>query len=315
MTMAKGKWIGYLSGVGCGIIFGFSWFSMKKILLLSSASVVDVLSIRYLICSLLVLCLILTGKRKISFKYSKKEIGLLFLIGLLQPTMYNILEFSALNYISSSETAILCSLTPLVATVLGAIVLGETTSKKQIFFVFLSMAGVCIINFFDFAPNSSAGIGRAMVVACVLCGAVSRVASRRAHKIFSSFEITSIMMFIPTCVFLSISIITHLLDNSLSEYFALLGNSSIYVYILFLSVGCGFLGFYLNNVCINHLPIAQSSVLALVSTIVAILGGVFLLDENMRWYDILGCTIIIIGITGCNLSRVTAIPSKSKIEK
>lgn len=60
---------------------------------------------------------------------------------------------------------------------------------------------------------------------------------------------------------------------------------------------------FAEQVAIANLAMTQSSVLITISTIVAVVSGAILLHEPLKWYDYVGCFIILTGVTGCNITK------------
>lgn len=298
----KRPWIGYLSGTLSAFIMGLSWYATKRIgQIHDGAFVLDILSIRYLISGSLYL--LAWGGGVIRQDYRGKSIRPLVELSLLMPILYNILEYSALNYISSAEVGMLCSLSTVVASWLGYIVLKERISSREGMFMVIAVLGVILTNVVDFDPHSSSNIGRLMMIGCVLCSSLNRIKSRQATDNFTAIEITGVMMWSSAIVMTVLALGRHLLLGDIGRYIALATDVRIYGYLLFLSVGCSLFGFLLNNVAIANLSMTHSSVLITLATVVAVVSGAVLLHEPLEWYDYLGCAVIMVGVIGCNMSK------------
>lgn len=298
----KRLWLGYLAGILSALIMGLSWYATKRIgQIHDGAFVLDILSIRYLISGGLYLLAWKSGA--IHLDYGGKSIRPLIELSLLMPVMYNTLEYSALNYISSAEIGMLCSLSTVVASLLGYALLREPISRWECVFMIVAVSGVVLTNAVDFDPHSSSNIGRLMMLGCVLVSSINRIKSRKAASTFTSVEITGVMMWVSAAVMTVLALGRHLLLGDMERYAALATDTRIYGYLLFLSVGCSLFGFLLNNVAIANLSMVRSSVLITLSTVVAVVSGALLLREPLEWYDYLGCAIIMTGVIGCNVIK------------
>lgn len=295
-------WLGYLAGCLSALIMGLSWYATKRIgQIHEGAYVLDILSLRYLISGGVYFLAWRTGA--IRLNYRGKSIWPLIRLSLLMPILYNILEYSALSYISSAEIGMLCSLSTVVASLLGYFMLGEPISAREGGFMALAVSGVILTNVMEFDPYSSSNLGRLMMLGCVLCSSLNRIEARRADRTFTSAEITGIMMWSSAAVMTVLSLGRHLIRGDLEQYRSLAADSGIYGYLFFLSVGCSLFGFLLSNVAISNLSMTHSSVLITLSTVVAVVSGAVLLREPLAWYDFLGCGVIMAGVIGCNLSK------------
>lgn len=300
--------LGYLSGILSAFIMGLSWYATKRIgQIHAGAFVLDILSIRYLISGSLYL--LAWGVGMIRLDYRRKSVRPLIELSLLMPILYNILEYSALNYISSAEIGMLCSLSTVVASLLGYFVLKERISRREGLFMVIAVFGVILTNVVDFDPHSSSNIGRLMMIGCVLCSSLNRIKSRQATDNFTSVEITGIMMWSSAIVMTVLALGRHMLLGDIGRYVALATDVKIYGYLLFLSIGCSLFGFLLNNIAIANLSMTRSSVLITLATVVAVVSGAVLLHEPLEWYDYLGCAIIMVGVIGCNVTKHSVKPA------
>ena len=100
-------WKASLAGLLGYSIFGFSFLFSKIALDLASPSVL--LSVRFLMAFLVMNLLLLTGKQHISLR--GKPVGMLLLLGLVQPVLYFLFEAYGISMTSASFSGVmrLCS--------------------------------------------------------------------------------------------------------------------------------------------------------------------------------------------------------------
>jgi len=293
--------LGYLSGLGSAVLMGFSWYATKRIGQISGAHVFDILSVRYLISALAVLLLWKTGV--IRLDYRGRDLRPLVGISLLMPVVYNVLEYSALNYIASAEIGMLCSLAPVAVSLMGYFVLKERITRTEGLFVAVAVAGVAFLNVFDFAPADSSNVGRLLMLGCVLCSSLAQIKAKKASAQFRPIEITAVMMWTSAIVLTVLAVGRHLAAGTLGEYVTFAADLRIYGYLLYLSIGCSLVGFSLGYVSVANLPVTRATVLSTSSTVVAVVSGAVLLKEPLLWYDYVGCAVIMIGVTGCSIAN------------
>lgn len=272
--------VGFLAGTGSAVIMGLSWYATKRISQISGAFIIDVLATRYLISGGVLLLLWVFGKIRLHFE--KKDIVPLLGLSLLMPVLYNILEYTAISYISTAEIGMLCSLSTVVASLMGYLILKEPVGKAEAAFMVLAVSGVIFTNVFDFDVHDSSNIGRLLMLGCVLASSLNRILSRKLSSYKTVTEITAIMMWSAAVAFSGIAFGRHLLEGSMNEYVDFIREPRVYGYLIFLSIGCSLLGFWLNNVAIANLAMTQSSVLITISTIVAVVSGAILLQEPLN---------------------------------
>ena len=208
--------VGFLAGTGSAVIMGLSWYATKRISQISGAFIIDVLATRYLISGGVLLLLWVFGKIRLHFE--KKDIVPLLGLSLLMPVLYNILEYTAISYISTAEIGMLCSLSTVVASLMGYLILKEPVGKAEAAFMVLAVSGVIFTNVFDFDVHDSSNIGRLLMLGCVLASSLNRILSRKLSSYKTVTEITAIMMWSAAVAFSGIAFGRHLLEGSMNEY-------------------------------------------------------------------------------------------------
>jgi drug/metabolite transporter (DMT)-like permease len=137
-NIKAGDWLLF---TGLSVVWGFSFFFIKKGLLVFSP--VQVAAFRMAIAFIALIPLILLNIRKLGIPSSKwKYIPLLGLFGNLIPA---ILFCTAETKIDSGLTGIMNSTTPLFALLIGSIFFGVTLTQNKIIGVIVGFAGALII--------------------------------------------------------------------------------------------------------------------------------------------------------------------------
>ena len=111
----------YISLFFCMITYSASFTAMKVVLFKYSPT--TMMMMRMCIASLVFLPFMTTIYRNI--KIRKQDIGLLLLMTICEPCLYFLFEGNALNFTTSSQAGIVCSMLPLFITLGAIIVLRE----------------------------------------------------------------------------------------------------------------------------------------------------------------------------------------------
>jgi drug/metabolite transporter (DMT)-like permease len=77
-----------------------------------------------------------------------------------------------------------------------------------------------------------------------------------------------------------------------------LGESSYLLSMLFLSLCCSVVSYFLSAYAITHLSVARETVFANLTTAVSVFAGVVFLHEPFSWLGALFCLLILLGIYG-----------------
>jgi len=275
-------------------IFGLS-FLFTKVAIESFDDVFHLLGLRFLLAVLGLTFLIFMGMIKVNLK--GKSLKALFLISLFQPMLYFTFETFGIKYSSSSQAGVMIAFIPVVVTLFAVVFLKEKTSKFQLGFVILSVVGVLIMNS-DVSFTLDSLKGTLFLLGAVLSAAFYQVLSRHASKEYSSIEITYVMMCVGAIFFNIIGLFNASQAGTFTDYLKPLISLKLIGPLLYLGILSSVFAFFLINYVLSHVPASKASVLANLTTIIAIVAGVLFLDESFNLIKILGSLLILIGVYG-----------------
>ena len=291
--MQKSSVLGHVSGIMFAVIFGFSFFFTKRIL--SSLNPIGLISYRFLLAFLVFEILRLTKVIKINI--TKKNIIPILLVSFFQPIMYFIFETLGLQLVSSSEAGMMIALIPIFVTILSAFLLKEKPSIAQVFFIVFSVSGIILIQVFKGFDNNNINLdGIILLFLAVISAALFNIASKKASYTAKPYEITYFMMLSGALVFNSIYVVQLINNHNVKSFFKVLNYPHIISLILYLGIVASIGGFFLVNYTLSKLPAHVSSIYSNLSTIVAVIAGYFLLNEQIYWYHIVGGIMIVLGV-------------------
>jgi len=287
----------YVAATTMAIIFGLTYLFSK--IALSVAAPFELLSFRFLTAFVIMTLLIVFRLVKVNFK--NKPIKLIIFLGFCNPILGNILDAYGLTQCSSSQAGIILALVPIAVTILAVYILKEIPSGKQVASIAISILGVVFIVMMgksDTGTSSLLGI-TLILVECIVI-AIYNVLSRKLSTNFSPFELTYFSIAFGALVFNAISVFSHIRQHNLSAYFDPLFNKDFLIPILYLGIFASILAFFLLNYTLSKIEASETSVFSNVSTIVSIIAGVLILNENFQYYHIIGSILILIGVWGTN---------------
>lgn len=275
-------------------IFGLS-FLFTKVAIESFDDVFHLLGLRFLLAVLGLTVMMLMGVININLK--GKSIKALLLVSLFQPIFYFTFETFGIKYSSSSQAGVMIAFIPVVVTLFAVFFLREKTNKLQLTFVILSVMGVLVMNSdVTFTLNSLKGT--LFLLGAVLSAAFYQVLSRHASKEYSSLEITYVMMCVGAIFFNIIGLFNAFQSGTVSAYLKPLISLKLIGPLLYLGILSSVFAFFLINYVLSHVPASKASVLANLTTIIAIVAGVVFLDESFSMIKIVGSVLILIGVYG-----------------
>ena len=296
MTMSVTEKKAYLATIIAIVLFGFSFMFLKIALTENGGRIFDVLSYRFILSSIIILLLKFCKIIRLDFK--GKSLRMLFMMCLLQPVLYFILEVIGVSKVASSEAGMMLSVMPVFTIVMGSIFLKERITRRQVFFILVSISGIILINVMSYQPGNSSNLGRFVLLLSIATGSMYSILSRKLSLEFTPIERTFAMQLIGGGAFFMISLSTNLWNRTVASYFSNLANPRLLFPILYLGIGCSLVAFFLLNYAVTHLEVSKTSILTNLAPIVSILAGVLILNERFLWYHFVGSVIILLGVIG-----------------
>ncbi len=278
-------------------IFGFSFLFSKQALAFTTPFVL--LAVRFTVAFALLNIMLLTGKFSLHLK--GKRVGLLLVLGLIQPVAYFICENYGVRLLPTSLIGTLLALLPIVSLVAARIFLKERARTSQVVFSLLSVAGVFLTTLHQ-APGDFSWAGFFLILGAVVAGIIFTVLSRGIAHEFSAFERTYVMFALGSAVFTAIALIQS--AGNVQEMILIpLGHGEFWVSILFLAGLSSVGAFMMLNYAMTHLSVARTTIFTNITTVITILAGVMILHESFDVYQAIGSVIIIVSAYMVNAGR------------
>jgi len=272
-------------------LWGFSFLASRAGL--NSAHVFVLLSHRFLLSFLIMQ---LFPRQLGRLREARGYLLPLVLIGLAQPVIYFLGEQYGILHSTTSFSGVMIAMIPVASTLAAWPILKERPSVGQILFSLLSVGGVVGIGLMNRSSGALDGIGVAALLVAVCGAAAYTLLSRRISAKTSPFVRTYAMMGIGAFAFTVLALIQ--CKGSLAEYLRPFENSSYLLSILFLSLVCSVLCFFLSSYAITRLSVARETVFSNLTTAVSVFAGVLILREPFTWVSLLCILAILAGIYG-----------------
>ncbi len=280
-----------LASIVCHSCWGLSFLASRRGL--DSAHVFVLLSHRFLL-SFLVMQLFhrqVAGLRRV-----KKDLLPLLALGLAQPVVYFFGEQYGILHSTTSFSGVMIAMIPVVSTLAAAPILKERPSLGQLLFSLLSVGGVIGIGLMTRSSGTLDWIGVACLLTAVLAGSAYSLLARGISARTSPFARTYAMTGIGALVFTILALIR--CRGNLAAYFVPFSKTPYLLSVLFLSLGCSVLSFFLSNYALTRLPLARETVFSNLTTAVSVFAGVLVLHEPFSWLSLLCIGLILLGIWG-----------------
>lgn len=282
------------------VIIGFSFIFVK--IALSVSDPLDTLAHRFTLSFLAASLFAFPGWGRVKVGMSKA--ASVIPLALLYPSIFFALQAFGLLYASSAIAGIVQAVMPVFTMILAALFLKERTSSSQRISTLISVAGVILIFAVPGVSISSSSLGGVLLI---LLSALSlagyNVGARKMTRTWSPKELTYIITLFGFIFFNVISLIKHGSAGTINLYFAPFQEPKFIFSILYLGVLSSLVTSFLSNYALSRMEASRVSVFGSLSTVVTILGGVLVLNEQLEWYHWVGAVMIIAGVMGVNLRK------------
>ncbi len=211
-----------------------------------------------------------------------------------------VLQFYSLRLITSTAGSILINLNVIFTTLLSAVFLKESMSKRKLIGVIMAFSGVAVLAMKN-TPNLGSGsfelIGAALMVGAAFCWAAYTILSKKALDRYSVMAVTSITFCVGTLCLLPLA----LAETSLK---ALMNASLItWVSILYLAVPSSVIAYVLWNHLLSQIDTTKLAVSLYTIPIPTAVLSYFVLGETVTRTLVLGGILVIAGILLTESSR------------
>lgn len=280
-----------LATVLCHSFWGLSFLASRTGL--NSAHVFVFLSHRFLLSFLI---MHLFPRQVARLREAKGFLLPLVALGMAQPVIYFLGEQFGILHSTTSFSGVMIAMIPVVSTLAAWPILKERPTGGQLLFSLLSVGGVIGIGLMNEDSGALDWIGVAALLVAVAGATAYTLLSRRIAGRTSPFARTYAMMGVGAVFFTVLAMVR--CEGSLAAYVQPLGETPYLLSVLFLSLFCSVISFFLSGYAITRLPVARETVFSNLTTAVAVFAGVVFLHEPFSWLSLVCILLILVGIYG-----------------
>ena len=277
--------------IGHGM-WGLSFMASR--VALDTAPVILLLSHRFLLAFLIMSLILLTPFGSVRLR--GKPIFPLILLGLLEPVIYFFGEQYGILHSSTVFSGVMIALIPIVSTLIAIPILKERPSLKQYLFSLLSVGGVIGIGLLTGNSGSLDWIGITGLLIAVFSAVAYTLLNRGISQKYTAFERTYFMLGFGALVFTVLAVFH--VHGDPAVYFRPFAEQSYLSAVLFLSVFCSVIAYYLTSYAITVLSVARATVFSNLTTAVSVFAGTIFLHEPFSALGLLFSAMVLAGIFG-----------------
>ena len=211
--------------------------------------------------------------------------------GLTGGTLYFLAENTAINLTLVSDVAVLVSLNPLLTIMLAAIFLrDEHFTWLKVAGSVIAFAGVALLTFYDGFVWGDGLLGDLLALGAALVWAAYSVILKRLNNKYDALTITR------KTFFYGLLTVLPLMPSQQLSPMATLMRPDVVANMLFLTLVCSMLAFYVWSVVTKEIGTINSTNYLYLSPIISLIAAAVILGERVGALGLLGCAMILAGV-------------------
>ena len=279
------------------IIFWGSSFVVVKIALDEGLTPVAIATFRFLIAGGLFLATLLFKKNKerdYKLLVEKRDAATLLFLALTGVTFFFTIQYTGIKMAGPSIAAIfVCLLSPIFISVLSARMFEEHLMKKQIFGIGLAVAGGFIViagGTLSFPSDREFFLGSLILLSTPVLWAAYSLLGKKIVEKYNPFLVVAYITVLGGLCLIPFS----LAENSLHQIFTM--SLHAWLAILFLSLTCSVLGYYIWFYVLKQVGPTVTSSFLFAEPLVTVLFAVTFVGEEVGLPILAGGLLIFIGV-------------------
>ncbi|GAO31273.1 DMT family transporter [Geofilum rubicundum] len=284
----------YMGLIVFTVIVGLSFLFVK--IGLRYADPMDLLAHRFSAAAVAIVPLWIFGRVKFP-PFNWRKVKWMLLLSLFYPLLFFALQTFGLQHSSASEAGIIFATTPIVTLLAAGFFLKEKTTWLQKLGISMTLAGILYIIFYAGGGAGETSLkGVILLLLSILSLVVYYVLGKVVSAHFSAMEITLWMTILAFLVFNAYSLVSHMQNQTLGLFFNSLVHMEFLWSVLYLGVLSSLLTAFLTNFALTQVPASQIAVFNNLSPLIAIAAGVFILEETLFTYHVVGGLLVLSGV-------------------
>ncbi|MDC7690955.1 DMT family transporter [Vogesella indigofera] len=273
--------------------FGFSFKAIFVKLAYATAPVdaVTLLTLRMVFCLpfVMVACVpVLRGMPRLS----RRDVGMLLLLGGIGYYGSSMLDFYGLQYISAGLERLILFTYPTLTILIGVLFLGKPAERSIMLAAMLSYAGIAIAFVHDASQSNdvhNVALGAGFVFGCAVLYALYSAGSEVAIKRLGAMRFSLLSILVATA-----AVALHFLLSR--PWQQLLLPAPVYGYSLGMALFSTILPIVWQSLAIRHIGAARAVLIGMLGPVLTIFFGWWLLHEAVSLSQLAGTVLVIGGV-------------------
>jgi drug/metabolite transporter (DMT)-like permease len=279
------------------IVFWGSSFVVVKIALGEGLTPIAIATFRFLVAGgLFLVALVLKKNRERNYNLlvKRKDAPTLLFLALTGVTFFYAAQYTGIQMASASIAAILvCLLSPIIIAVLSIRIFKERVTKKQIFGIGVAAAGTFTViagGTLSLSGNKGFLLGSLILLSTPVLWAAYSLLGKKIMEEYDPFLIVAYVTVLGGLCLVPFSFG----ENSLHQIFTMSLHG--WLAILFLSLTCSLLGYYIWFYVLKQVKAAITSSFLFAEPLVTVIFAVAFFEEKLNLFIVAGGLLIFIGV-------------------
>jgi len=298
----------YLSLICVTFLWGTSFVATK--IALRELSPLNLAGFRFIAAAIIFGSILAVKKSHIY----QEDIPQLVVMGFLAITSYFYIQYTGLLYTTSINASLLLATSPVWTTIVGIFIGQEKVNRKAIGGILLAFLGVTIVisrgKLFSLFMSETI-LGDMLMLLNAIIWAIFTLYGKKIMSKYSPFSAVAYMNIFGALMLLPIILI----PNPLNPTSAIEQLSSITLptiaAVVYLAALCSVYAYYTWYRGIEKIGVVRTASFYYISPLFALLAGIWLLNETITGFILLGGITVIIGVYLTNTSKFNATNSKN----
>lgn len=279
------------------ITFWGSSFVIVKITLNEALTPIAIATFRFLIAGGLFLVSLLfkrKARQNCKILFEMKDAPTLLLLALTGVTFFFTAQYTGIQMAGASIASILvCLLSPILITIFSARIFKEELTRKQVFGIATAAAGTLTVitgGTLSVSATMEFFLGSLVLLSTPVLWAIYSLLGKKIMQKYNPFLVVAYVTMLGGLCLIPFS----LAENSLHQILTISQNG--WLAILFLSVFCSLLGYYIWFHVINQAGAAITSSFLFAEPLVTVLFATTFIGEKLTLLILFGGLLIFIGV-------------------
>lgn len=258
--------------------------------------------LRFFLAVLFLLPFIISEKK--SIKIAKKDLPKLFAVGILMVTLNIGFFYIGLPKTSVVSASTLTMIIPVLSVISGWWILREKVYVVNLIGIVIGLIGAILLlgvplTILGAKPSPETFLGNILIILASVSWVAGAVLSKKMLERYSTLTVTTIIFLIGTLSFLVPALTEYLKNPQWYQQVTIIGIFGL----LYIAIASSISAYFLFEWGLSKVGVTRADLFQYLEPLVAITLGVLILNEELRFFSIIGAILIGLGVYWSTLTK------------